>query len=515
MSQQVITVDHVSKSFRVYYDRGHTLKELFLFQKRNHYERREILRDISFGVEKGEAVGVIGHNGCGKSTLLKLLTRIMYPDEGSIHIQGRVACLIELGAGFHPDMSGRENIYINASIFGLTRKEIDSRLNEIIDFSELGEFIDNPVRTYSSGMYMRLAFSVAINVNADVLLVDEILAVGDEAFQKKCFKKMQELKRKGVTILMVTHNLEMVKTFCDRAIWIHDGVIHFEGAPKEAVSRYLYAVDSGLLSHGLDRNAQSQQSAEPSADLEQVMLDRGKFAVCVNDYHFNLGQWVLGGYDKDGKRTLMPNGVSYGPYISLLPGEYIVSIETEYPELIEEQSTYSMGKSKLPLSRVGVSGNQLIYYQKLDFSVDNWEIHVHSKSTEMRIPFWNFRVWRRGTTDEFSCPICGNEAMSLEINANEETMIAKVDHLDTGMYLWNVDADIGLDLQGTVLANAGNISFKTVRQPESENMQFLFVCPMDLDRVEFHLENSSERSARVTGFEISASRQIMEKNNKI
>ena len=224
MSQQVIEVSHVSKSFRVYYDRGHTLKESLLFRRRNRFERREILRDISFTVGRGEAVGVIGHNGCGKSTLLKLLTRIMYPDSGTVSIQGRVACLIELGAGFHPDMSGRENIYINASIFGLSRKEIDSRLEEIIAFSELGDFIDNPVRTYSSGMYMRLAFSVAINVNADVLLVDEILAVGDEAFQKKCYRKMQELKRSGITILMVTHE-EDVAAFAKSRIVLRDGRI--------------------------------------------------------------------------------------------------------------------------------------------------------------------------------------------------------------------------------------------------------------------------------------------------
>ena len=148
-------------------------------------------------MKKGEALGLVGHNGCGKSTLLKLLTRIMYPDGGSIVLNGRVSSLLELGAGFHPDMSGRENIYINASIFGLGRKEIDQRIGRIIEFSELEEFIDNPVRTYSSGMYMRLAFSVAINVNADILLIDEILAVGDVNFQAKCFRRLMEIKGGG------------------------------------------------------------------------------------------------------------------------------------------------------------------------------------------------------------------------------------------------------------------------------------------------------------------------------
>ena len=154
-AENAIEVKHVTKQFRIYKDKGRTLKERVLFRKRNNYEVRTVLNDISFNVKKGEAVGLIGHNGCGKSTTLKLLTRIIYPDSGSIEVAGRVSSLLELGAGFHPDMSGRENIYINASVFGLTKKEIDDRLERIIEFSELADFIDNPVRTYSSGMYMR------------------------------------------------------------------------------------------------------------------------------------------------------------------------------------------------------------------------------------------------------------------------------------------------------------------------------------------------------------------------
>ena len=184
-------------------------------------------------------MGIIGENGCGKSTMLKLMTRIIYPDKGRILIQGRVSSLIELGAGFHPDMSGRENIYINAAIFGLSKKEIDNRLNDIISFSELEEFIDNPVRTYSSGMYMRLAFSVAINVNADVLLIDEILSVGDANFQTKCRNKLNDLKHEGVTIVIVSHDLGTIQTFCDKAIWIRDGVAEKYGVPNSVIDTYL------------------------------------------------------------------------------------------------------------------------------------------------------------------------------------------------------------------------------------------------------------------------------------
>ena len=254
--ENAIEVKNLEKSFKVYFDKGNSLKEKVLFTKRNRYENRRVLRGISFDVKKGEAVGLIGHNGCGKSTTLKLLTKIIYPDSGSIEMEGRVASLIELGAGFHPDMSGRENIYINAAIFGLTRKEIDNRVEDIIEFSELREFIDNPVRTYSSGMYMRLAFAVAINVCADILLVDEILAVGDAAFQAKCFNKMREIKADGTTIVIVSHSMSQIEQICDRSIWIHEGRIKKEGKPRD--------VDPLYMEFMSERNGDSPDSSKKS-----------------------------------------------------------------------------------------------------------------------------------------------------------------------------------------------------------------------------------------------------------
>lgn len=236
----VISVKNVEKSFKIYSDKGHTLKErLLFFKQRNSYTRHEVLKGVTLEIEKGEVVGLVGHNGCGKSTLLKLMTKIIYPDKGKIEINGKISSLLELGAGFHPDMTGRENIYTNASIFGLTKKEIDGRLDEIIEFSELEEFIDSPVRTYSSGMYMRLAFSVAINVDADILLIDEILAVGDARFQAKCFNKMLELKKRGITIVIVSHDLGSIERLCNRAVWIENGTIRDEGIPHDIVAEYL------------------------------------------------------------------------------------------------------------------------------------------------------------------------------------------------------------------------------------------------------------------------------------
>ena len=241
-NENKIIVENVTKSFNVYYDKANTVKErlLFLFT-RNKKEKRVVLKNINLKIKQGECVALIGTNGSGKSTLLKLMTKIIYPNEGKIETNGKLTSLLELGAGFHPDFSGRENIYFNASIFGLTKKEIDNRLNDIIEFSELGTYIDNPVRTYSSGMFMRLAFSVAINVDADILLIDEILSVGDEHFQNKCFEKMKELKNQGKTMVFVTHSMQSVKNLCDRAIWLKDGNIMLDGNTDEVVEEYVKA----------------------------------------------------------------------------------------------------------------------------------------------------------------------------------------------------------------------------------------------------------------------------------
>lgn len=246
-NENVIELQHVCKQFKVYYDKGQTLKERVIFANRNKYEVRKVLDDISFQIPRGQAVGLIGRNGCGKSTCLKLLSRILKPNDGMVKVDGRVSSLIELGAGFHPDMSGRENIYINATILGLKNDEIDQRIDDIIRFAELGEEIDNPVRTYSSGMYMRLAFSVAINVSADILLIDEILAVGDVSFQKKCFERLKEIKEEGTTIVIVSHSMEQLYSICDRLIWIEHGVIRDDGNPKEVAMHYLDSMEDERL----------------------------------------------------------------------------------------------------------------------------------------------------------------------------------------------------------------------------------------------------------------------------
>lgn len=241
-NENAIEVRNMSKRFKVDYDKAHTLKDKLLFWKTSHVEVHEVLKNINMDIKKGETVALIGTNGSGKSTLLKLMTKIIFPNEGTIETNGKLTSLLELGAGFHQDFTGRENIYFNASIFGLTRKEIDARIQDIIDFSELGEFIDHPVRTYSSGMYMRLAFSVAINVDAEILLIDEILAVGDQHFQEKCYRKLKELKDSDKTIVIVTHSLDVVKDLCDRAVWIYKGELKLDGDPIYVIDEYLKQV---------------------------------------------------------------------------------------------------------------------------------------------------------------------------------------------------------------------------------------------------------------------------------
>lgn len=238
-TKNVIKVKNVTKKFKVYYDKGTTLKEKLVFWNKTKNEERTVLKDININIKKGETVALIGTNGSGKSTLLKLMTKIIYPTSGKIETNGKITSLLELGAGFHPDFTGRENIYFNASIFGLSAKEIDERFENILAFSELQDFIDNPVRTYSSGQYMRLAFSIAINVDAEILLIDEILAVGDQHFQEKCYKKLQELKNSDRTIVIVTHSLGSVKNLCDRAIWIYNGEVRMDGKAIPVIDEYL------------------------------------------------------------------------------------------------------------------------------------------------------------------------------------------------------------------------------------------------------------------------------------
>ena len=262
-----IKVEGVNKRYKLFIDKARTLKESVLFWQRKRYHELQALENINLEIKQGSTVGLIGRNGSGKSTLLKLLSRIIYPDTGTVDINGKVSTLLELGAGFHPDFTGRENIYLNASILGLTRSEVEERIDDIIAFAELEEFIDNPVRNYSTGMYMRLGFAVAINVDPDILLVDEVLAVGDAAFQSKCQEKIDSFRARGKTIVLVTHDTSQAESLCDYLVWLDNGEIKAKGDPHDVAGAYLDRLskleeDAALIAHEKDEENRSEDRDE-------------------------------------------------------------------------------------------------------------------------------------------------------------------------------------------------------------------------------------------------------------
>ena len=278
-----IDIDHATKTYRRYGRRRQfaTLKSALLsgslITDLKPAETFTALQDVSLRVEAGETVGVIGPNGSGKSTLLKLVAGITKPTSGTVNVKGRISALIELGAGFHPEISGRENIFINGIMLGLSKREVVQKFEEIVEFAELEDFIDAPVKTYSSGMYARLGFAVAIHVNPDVLLVDEILAVGDQGFTHKCLDKFAEFRRRGKTILLVTHSLSLVERFCDDAVWLDSGLIKAVGDPKRVVDAYLSHVENQeekqLEADDIKTRKMTETSSEPLTTGEASMDD--------------------------------------------------------------------------------------------------------------------------------------------------------------------------------------------------------------------------------------------------
>ncbi len=240
--EPAIAVDRVSKRFRLYHERNDSIKATIMRGRRARYEEFWAIDDVSFDIKEGETFGIIGENGSGKSTMLKCMARILRPDKGAVRVNGKVSALLELGAGFHPELSGRENVYLNGSILGLSKRQLDDKFDEIVEFAGLEKFIDQPVKNYSSGMYVRLGFSVAINVNPDVLLVDEVLAVGDEVFQRRCAEKFSQMQDAGKTIVIVSHAMGSVRSMCDRLAWMDHGKLKMVGPSTEVIDEYLGTV---------------------------------------------------------------------------------------------------------------------------------------------------------------------------------------------------------------------------------------------------------------------------------
>ena len=261
-----IVVDGVSKRFRLQTDRAHSLKELVTRRDRKAgVDQFWALRDVSLEIPEGSMYALVGHNGSGKSTLLRCIAGIYRPTEGKVKVEGRISTLLELGAGFHPDLTGRENVYMNATILGMSHSQIDRVFDDIVEFAGIQDFIDSPVKIYSSGMYVRLGFSVAIHVDPEILIIDEVIAVGDEEFQRKCFDHLADLRRRGVTIVVVTHGMGTVETMCDGAAWLDHGVLQQEGAAGDIASSYLRAVNDRERA---ERQAAAEAAAEAAATAE-------------------------------------------------------------------------------------------------------------------------------------------------------------------------------------------------------------------------------------------------------
>ncbi len=266
-----IKFEGVSKKFKMQQERARSFQEVFVNGVRRKGRGKNVfwvLKDVSFQVEQGESVALIGVNGAGKSTVLKLISQILFPTSGEITINGRISSLLELGTGFHPDLTGRENIYLNGSMLGLGREEIDAKYENIVAFSEMADYIDMPVKHYSSGMYLRLAFSVAIHVEPDILLVDEALAVGDAAFQRKCLDRIDRLRQQGVTIVLVSHSLSAVRRVCQRALWLEQGRVVEDGSADSVLKKYLWHSFSNSAAE--NKNASRQQSGSGVIYIERV-----------------------------------------------------------------------------------------------------------------------------------------------------------------------------------------------------------------------------------------------------
>jgi lipopolysaccharide transport system ATP-binding protein len=258
----IITFDQVSKRFVLHKDRQDTIQGRFagMLRQRAPGEEFWALRDVSFSVAKGESLGLVGHNGAGKSTALKLMTRILEPTSGRVELNGRVAALLELGSGFHPDLSGRENVFLNGSLLGFGRREMQAKLPEIVDFAEIGDFIDMEVKHYSSGMYTRLAFAVATAVDPDILITDEVLAVGDESFQRKCMDRIYRFRQQGKTIIFVSHALETVRGLCDHAVWLDHGQARLVGSAGEVIDAYLADVNQREQARAAEQNGSADSA---------------------------------------------------------------------------------------------------------------------------------------------------------------------------------------------------------------------------------------------------------------
>ena len=328
----VVRAEGVSKRFRIYHERNQSLKIALMRGRRAKYDEFWALQDVSFEIQQGTTFGLVGHNGSGKSTMLKTLAKILVPDRGRVGVDGKVSALLELGAGFHPELSGRDNVYLNGSILGLRKSEIDARFDEIVGFAGLEQFIDTPVKNYSSGMYVRLGFSVAINVEPDILMVDEVLAVGDEEFQRKCMEKFKDFRDQGRTIVVVSHALGTMRDMCDEVAWLDHGRLQGIGKPSEIVDGYVESTHTEREVTSTPDGGTRHGSGEVRVDAVEVLGPDGPGSVRTGDpfavrLHWSATADVpdvvlgIGMHTITGQHVTGPNTKDAGLRVDALAGE--------------------------------------------------------------------------------------------------------------------------------------------------------------------------------------------------
>lgn len=386
MENPAVSIRGVSKSFRLYHEKNQYLKTALLRGRRARYEEFRALKNVSFDIAHGTTFGIIGSNGSGKSTLLKCLTGILAPESGDIVVDGKIAALLELGSGFHPDLSGRENVFLNGAILGMSQRDLEEKFDEIVSFAGLEEFIDTPVKNYSSGMTVRLGFAVAINVNPEILVIDEVLAVGDDEFQLKCYEKIEQFRAAGKTIILVSHGLGDVQRICDSVAWIDKGVVRSIGDPADIVPEYLSASRSG---HSVSDSTNGQQWGSGEVRFTSVTFlddemtpittlmsgEDATIRVVMNStISVPSALLTLRISTLHNDNLWMSNSKMNGGRITLVPGEATVDVRLSGLPLLD-------GIYELSLAIADESGSH---------EYDHWEKRTKFNVSQKRITEWGF-----------------------------------------------------------------------------------------------------------------------------
>ncbi len=357
MQNQVIAIENLTKTYQLYGSPIYRVIEAFHPLKKQYHNSFDALKDVSFSVKKGSAFGIIGRNGGGKSTLLQVITGILQPSSGKVEVDGKIAALLELGAGFNPDFTGRENVYLNGSILGFSRKEMDERFDEIAAFADIGDFIEQPVKRYSSGMYVRLAFAVQACVEPDILIIDEALSVGDVFFQQKCLKRMQELREKGVTLLFVSHDMAAIRDLCDNTLYLRNGKCEFVGPTQKAIQLY-FQEDLGQ-----DRDQNSTENHVKQADLSlpDVLKENTIWNNGSDGFHGSLSDGskivAVGVYDENNEPTMRARigekrrGKIYFFNASEVPIHVSLTIKNRYDQVVTSTGSYILGVEQIPVKQ--------------------------------------------------------------------------------------------------------------------------------------------------------------------